>query len=172
MQPAGVVQRPASGLDAFRDLERFLSEAADAHLGLSELERGSERRARELARLELQSHVDSRGEGDLGEAIIVPGQDGCPLRLAYKRLHTRSVLTLFGELRITRMGYGAPGHQALHPLDVELGLPERIYSYECQRRLIRGVICGPFDEAIAGRRDDRGERAQTLGRADRARGRC
>ena len=149
MQPAGVVERPASGLEAFRDLERFLSEAADAHLGLSELERGSERRARELARLSLQSHVDCRGEGDLGEAIIVPGQDGRPLRLAYKRLHTRSVLTLFGELRIRRMGYGAPGHDALHPLDVELGLPERIYSYECQRRLIRGVICGPFDEAIA-----------------------
>ncbi len=148
MQTVGLPDGPASGAEAFRDLERFLSEAADARLGLSELERESERRVRELARLELQAHVDSRGEGDLGAAIIVPGQDGQPLRLAYKRLHTRSVLTLFGELRITRMGYGAPGHEALHPLDVELCLPERIYSYECQRRLIRGVICGPFDEAI------------------------
>jgi hypothetical protein len=149
MQPVGVAQQPASGAEAFRDLERFLSEAAEAHLGLSELERGSERRARELTRVELQAHVDSRGEGDVGAAIIIPAHEGQPLRLAYKRLHTRSVLTLFGELRITRMGYGAPGHNALHPLDVELCLPERIYSYECQRRLIRGVICGPFDEAIA-----------------------
>lgn len=71
------------------------------------------------------------------------------MRLAYKRLHTRSVLTLFGEVRVTRMGYGAPGHAAFHSLDAELCLPERIYSYECQRRLIRGAICGPFDEAIA-----------------------
>ena len=149
MQPVGVAQRPASGVEAFRDLERFLSEAAEAQLGLSELERGSERRCRELARLELQAHVDSRGERDVGAAIILPAHDGQPLRLAYKRLHTRSVLTLFGELRVTRMGYGAPGQRALHPLDVELCLPERIYSYECQRRLIRGVICGPFDEAIA-----------------------
>ncbi len=148
MRTVGLPDRPASGAEAFRDLERFLSEAADARLGLSELERGSERRVRELARLELQAHVDSRGDGDLGAAIIVPGEGGQPLRLAYKRPHTRSVLTLFGELRITRMGYGAPGHEALHPLDVELCLPERIYSYECQRRLIRGVICGPFDEAI------------------------
>ena len=95
--------------------------------------------------------MNSRGDGDLGAAIILPADphDGRPLRLAYKRPHTRSVLTLFGELRITRIGYGAPGHKALHPLDVELCLPERIYSYECQRRLIRGVICGPFDEAIA-----------------------
>ena len=149
MQTVGLPGGPASGLEAFQALERFLSDAAEAHLGLSELERGSERRSRELVRLSLQAHVDSRGEGDLGAAIIVRRQDGRPLRLAYKRLHTRSVLTVFGELRITRMGYGAPGHEALHPLDVELCLPERIYSYECQRRLIRGAICGPFDEAIA-----------------------
>ena len=122
MQTVGLPDGPASGAEAFRDLERFLSEAADARLGLSELERGSERRVRELARLKLQAHVDSRGEGDLGAAIIVPGQDGQPLKLAYRRPHTRSVLTVFGELRITRMGYGAPGHEALHPLDVELCL--------------------------------------------------
>lgn len=149
MEPVDVAQRPASALEAFRDLERFLSDGAEAHLGLSELERGAERRSRELVRLSLQAHVDARGEGDVGEAITVAGQDGQPLRLAYKRSHTRSVLTLFGELRVTRIGYGAPGHAAVHPLDAELRLPERIYSYECQRRLIRGAICGPFDEAIA-----------------------
>lgn len=148
MQTVGLPDGLASGLEAFRDLERFLSDAAVAHLGLSELERGSERRSRELVRLSLQAHVDSRGDGDVGEAIVVSGPDG-PVRLAYKRRHTRSVLTLFGEVRIERVGYGAPGHAAFHPLDAELCLPERIYSYECQRRLIRGVICGPFDEAIA-----------------------
>jgi hypothetical protein len=149
MQTVGLPHGPASGLEALRDLERFLSEAAEARLGLSELERGSERRSRELVRLSLQAHVDGRGEGDVGEAITIAGQDGRPVRLAYKRVHTRSVLTLFGELRITRVGYGAPGREAFHPLDAELCLPGRIYSYECQRRLIRGAICGPFDEAIA-----------------------
>ena len=34
-------------------------------------------------------------------------------------------------------------------LAAELRLPARIYSYECQRRLVRAVICGPFDEAIS-----------------------
>jgi hypothetical protein len=149
MRTVGSAQQPASGVEAFRDLERFLSEAAEAHLGLSELERGSERRSRELARVALQAHVHTRGEGDVGEAISIEGQDGQPVRLAYKRLHTRSVLTLFGEIRVTRIGYGSPGHAAFHPLDAELCLPERIYSYECQRRLTRSVICGPFDEAIA-----------------------
>jgi len=62
--------------------------------------------------------------------------------------HARPLLTLFGEVRITRIGYGAPGREAIHPLDAELRLPDRIYSYECQRRLMRVVICSPFDEAI------------------------
>jgi len=57
-------------------------------------------------------------------------------------------VTLFGEVRVTRVGYGARGREAIHPLDAQLRLPGRLWSYECQRRLIRAVICGPFDEAI------------------------
>ena len=67
---------PASGLEAFWDLERFLKDAAQARSGLSELERESERRGRELVRLALQAHIDSRGDGDVGAAIIVSAQDG------------------------------------------------------------------------------------------------
>jgi hypothetical protein len=148
MRSVGPALDEASGLHAFQELERFLEGAAQAHAGLGEIERGSERRGREIVRLLLQAHIDSRGEGDVGEAIVVDGPDG-PVRLAYRRCHTRAVLTLFGPVRISRIGYGAPGHKTIHPLDRELVLPERIYSYECQRRLIRTVVCSPFDEAIA-----------------------
>lgn len=140
---------PGSGIDAFQDLERWLSGQAAQLAGLSELERESERRGREILRLALQAHIDARGDGDVGDAIVLPGDDGGPVRLAYKRVHARPLVTLFGEVTVTRMGYGAPGHQAIHPLDAELQLPGRLWSYECQRRLIRAVICGPFDEAIA-----------------------
>jgi hypothetical protein len=139
---------PASGIEAFSELERFLQGAAKEQLQLGAVERESERRGRELVRLLLQAHIDARGDGDVGEAIIVQGPEG-PMRLGYKRRHTRPVVTLFGEVRITRMAYGAPGHEAIHPLDRELRLPRRIYSYECQRRLLRAVVCSPFDEAIA-----------------------
>ena len=145
-----LAEQPAagSGIDAFQDLERYLSAQVAAHAGLGEIERESERRGRELVRLCLQAHIDARGDGDVGQAIVVAGADG-PLRLAHKRVHCRPVVTLFGEVRVTRVGYGAPGHQAIHPLDAELMLPARIWSYECQRRLVRAVVCGPFDEAIA-----------------------
>jgi hypothetical protein len=138
---------PTSGIEAFRELERFLDGAVTQRLELGVLERESERRGRELVRLALQAHIDARGDGDVGEAILVEGPEG-PLRLAYKRPHTRAVLSVFGEVRVCRMGYGTPGRQAIHPLDAELCLPGRIYSYECQRRLMRAVICSPFDEAI------------------------
>lgn len=138
---------PSSGIDAFRDLERWLSGQAAQAAGLSQLERESERRGREILRLALQAHIDARGEGDVGEAIVVVGEQES-VRLAHKRLGTRPLVTLFGEVRVTRVGYGAPGREAIHPLDAELMLPGRLWSYECQRRLIRAVICGPFDEAI------------------------
>ncbi len=107
------------------------------------------RRGREILRLALQAHIDTRGEGDVGAAIVVAGDHGPPVRLAHERLRSRALVTLFGEVRVTRVGYGAPGHDAIHPLDAELMLPARMWSYECQRRLIKAVICGPFDEAIA-----------------------
>jgi len=138
----------ASGIDAFRDLERYLSGAVAANAGLPEIERESERRGREILRLALQAHIDARGDGDVGQAIVLAGEDG-PVRLAHKRVHCRAVMTLFGEVRVTRLGYGASGREAIHPLDAELMLPARIWSYECQRRLVKAVVWGPFDEAIA-----------------------
>ena len=148
MRSVGPALDEAGGLQAFGELERFLAQAGEARLALSDIERGAEPRGRELLRLLLQAHIDARGDGDVGEAIIVQLPEG-PVRLGYKRRYARPVLTLFGEVRVTRMGYAAPGHQAIYPLDRELRLPRRIYSYECQRRLMRAVVCSPFDEAIS-----------------------
>jgi hypothetical protein len=114
---------------------------------MTELERESERQGREIVRLALQAHIDARGDGDVGAAIVL--DEPTPVRLTHKRLHTRPLVTLFGEVRVTRMGYGTRGREAIHPLDAQLRLPGRLWSYECQRRLIRAVVCGPFDEAIA-----------------------
>lgn len=135
-------------LEAFCDLERFLASGAEARLGLSEIERESETRGREVVRLAIQAHLDARGDGDVGEAIVVEGPDG-PVRLGHKRAHSRQLVTLFGEVKTTRVGYGARGHASVHPLDAELRLPGRCYSYEFQRRLVKAAVRGPFDEAIA-----------------------
>ena len=96
----------------------------------------------------MQAHIDARGDGDIGEAIVLAGENG-PVRLTHKRVHTRPLVTLFGEVRVTRMGYSARDMRRSIRSTRELRLPGRLWSYECQRRLIRAVVCGPFDEAIA-----------------------
>ena len=45
-------------------------------------------------------------------------------------------------------GYGTPGQVSVHPLDAELCLPGRSYSYEVCRRLVGLAVLGPFDEAV------------------------
>lgn len=139
-------ERPA--LEALCELEAFLSRSAVGRAGLDELERESETRGRQVACLALQAHLNSLGDGDVGEAIVVEGESG-PVRLGYKRLHARSLLTLVGEVTLNRLGYGAPGQDSVHPLDAALRLPGRCYSYELQRRLVRVAVCGPFDEAVS-----------------------
>ncbi|MGH8296552.1 MAG: hypothetical protein ACRETZ_13820, partial [Steroidobacteraceae bacterium] len=139
-------RRPA--LEALCELEAFLANSTGGRAGFDELERQSERRGREVACRALQAHLDSLGDGDVGDAIIVEGELG-PVRLAYKRRHSRSLLSLVGEVTLNRVGYAAPGRDSVHPLDAALGLPARCYSYELQRRLVRLAVCGPFEEAVA-----------------------
>jgi hypothetical protein len=138
----------ALGRQAFWDLERWLDSDSCRHLGLLDVERETEWRGQELLRLLLQSHIDGRGTGDVGAALRVRSADGSEVLYTHKRLQVRSLVTVFGEVSVTRVGYGRPGHASLHPLDAELQLPARIYSYEIQRRLVKAAVQGPFDEAV------------------------
>ena len=140
-------ERARPALEALMDLESFLADAAEARLGFGEVETTSERKGRELLRVALQGHLDGRGSGDVGAAIVVDGPSGA-LRLSYKRTHKRRLLSIFGEVKIDRVGYGAPGAVSVHPLDAELRLPGRSYSYEVCRRLVRLAVLGPFGEAV------------------------
>ena len=142
-----VGNRAKTGRGALSELERYLQQAGRRRVGLSALERESVTRARRIARLSLQAHLAARGDGDLGAALVLDGPDG-PVRLAYKKRHTRRIVTMVGELTITRVGYVATGRPSVHPLDAELELPGRSFSYEVQTHLARAAVCGPFDEAV------------------------
>jgi hypothetical protein len=47
------------------------------------------------------------------------------------------------------MAYSCEGQRSIHPLDESLQLPERSFSYELQKRLIKAAIQGPFREATS-----------------------
>lgn len=133
---------------AFADLEHWLYSHTSAAHRLHVVEVEQERRGREVLRLMLQAHIDSRGDGSVGDGLAVR-QEGSTREIAYrhKRLRSRRLITLFGAVGITRMEYSSPGQRNLYPLDAVLGLPARSYSYEIQRRLVKAAVKGPFDEA-------------------------
>lgn len=142
----------------FHRLERWLYSEDTGGLSLREVEMGEEVRGRELLRLLLQAHVECRGVGDVGLAIEVFDGDGSAegLRYTHKRTHVRQLYTIFGLISIRRVGYGMPGKASLHPLDEALQLPARMFSYELQRRLVKKIVQGPFDEAIEAVRESTG----------------
>jgi hypothetical protein len=136
---------------AFKALEEWLLSEESGQLPLHEVEREQERRAREIHRLLLEAHVAQRGTGDVGPAVEVrsPTPPAPPAHQTHRRLDPRHPQTIFGEITVQRTGYRRPGAAAVHPLDEQLQLPARSFSYELQRRVIQAAIQGPFEEATA-----------------------
>ncbi|MGH9365519.1 MAG: ISKra4 family transposase, partial [Thermoanaerobaculia bacterium] len=123
----------------------FLKSSEAGELTESQLERAVGERIRELARRLIQAHVEERGPGDA--ACEVRGSDGVVRER--ERVHERGVQTIFGEVRVSRVGYGADGVRGLHPLDAELNLPEELYSLEVRRRAAEEAAKQSFDETVA-----------------------
>lgn len=118
-------------------------------MALHEVEVEEERQGREVLRLLFQTHIDLRGEGDVGEALeVIDTETGEKLLYTHKRMHARHLVSLFGTVSVTRVAYSLPGRPSVHPLDARLQLPARSLSYELQRRLVKAAVKGPFDEAL------------------------
>ena len=143
---------------AFVDLVNWILGCDAASRSLHEVETETSDRIREIARLLLQEHVESRGTGDVGEAIEIDAGDGICDVLSHRRVRERQYLSLFGPITIGRQTFGRRGRPGIAPLDEELSLPSRLYSYPLQRRLTTGVARGPFAEAVAGVEETTGTR--------------
>jgi len=133
----------------FALLEAWLNSAQVLQLPLHQVEAEQYTRSREVHRLLLQAHIQSRGTGDLGPALRVR-QDAGEVLYTHRRLSTRSLKTVFGPIEITRMGYSHAGSGGIYPLDTTLALPARLFSYELQRRLVKAAVQGPFQESVDG----------------------
>src|ERR1022692_4844698 len=132
----------------FHDLEQWMASASALQLPLHLVEQQQDPKGREVQRLLLQAHVRLRGAGDVGPAlVVVDGESLTPLQ--HRRIHRRTLKTVFGPIDIDRIGYGRRGHHSIHPLDAALQLPGRSFSYELQRRLAGAAIQGPFREATS-----------------------
>ena len=133
---------------AFHDLEQWLASPNTQTSPLHLVEQQQDLKGREVQRLLLQSHVDLRGPGDIGSSLRLAQGDSISL-FTHRRLQRRTLKTVFGEIHIDRMAYRCQGKPSIHPLDESLQLPQRSFSYELQKRLIKAAIQGPFREATA-----------------------
>jgi hypothetical protein len=98
----------------------------------------------------LQAFVDMAGTGDVGPTLTIagdaPGDQGQELpRLEH--LHTRPYLSIFGAMDIERTCYGHDRVEAA-PLDAQLHLPQRQYSYLLQQWLGAFVVDDAHAEAV------------------------
>ena len=129
---------------AFAETKAYLCSREAWQMSESDLERELDRRGRELMRKFLQGHFKQRGPG---EAVgPVAGADG--VERSERRVHQRTVETIFGTVQVGRTGYAHPGHESLHPLDASLNLPPERYSLEVRRRVAEAAASRSFDEAL------------------------
>jgi hypothetical protein len=145
-EPARIEEPFAAAREEYREIEAYLGSKETRGMRHSDLERELEKRGRELMRQLLQAHLEVRGPGEAEGPV--EGSDGVVRE--QERVHERGLETVFGEVKVERLGYGAEGTDSLHPLDAELNLPKELYSHEVRRRVAAAVAEGSFDKAVAG----------------------
>lgn len=128
----------------FEGLVIELGSSRTAAMTHSEVERLLGVRGTELLRRLYQGYLDAQGLGEVaGEVRAADGG----IR-THRRVDGRNLMTVFGRVRVTRMGYGARESTPLYPLDGELNLPGDSYSLGTRRRAVEEATKVSFDEAV------------------------
>ena len=133
---------------AFFELEKWCLSGDTLSLPIHEVECDLHGRCREVMRLMLQSHLDSRGREDVGAAIHRHDENGDVVILSHRRKADRDHRTVFGRVEVRRLGYSARGEDRICPADETLRLQERSYSYEVQRLSVIESVKGPYEESV------------------------
>jgi hypothetical protein len=131
----------------FALLQSWLASSNALQLPLHQIESQQQAKGREVQRLLLQTHLQQRGNGDVGPALYIQQHDGEAI-YSHRRLGARSITTVFGSVELVRMGYSRPGAPSIFPLDHALTLPARSFSYELQRRLVKAAVQNPFLDSV------------------------
>jgi len=141
----GYVEKPFDAArEKFEEIVDRLRSPAALEMAHGELETLINAEGMELLRQLLQGHLDFRGVGDVGTAVA--GTDG--VVRTHRRLGSRSLMSVFGEVNVTRMRYGGRGTTSLHPLDAELNLPVEVYSHGVRKRVAQEVANNSYDETV------------------------
>jgi hypothetical protein len=92
----------------------------------------------------MQLYFAQRGTGDVGPAIT--RADGAVLPRE-QTLRGRDYFSLFGKFAVPRTCYRMPGAPGIFPLDAQVNLPARCYSYFLQEWMTMFAVEHPFQES-------------------------
>src|SRR5437016_12687795 len=88
----------------FARLEAWLASSHTLQLPLHQIESQQQTKGREVQRFLLQAHLQLRGYGDVGPALLVPHAPGERV-YPHRRPRTRCLTTIFGPVEIHLMRY-------------------------------------------------------------------
>lgn len=148
-----VMEAQAHRLAQAFDAAKAKFDTVVAHLGSeragemthSEAERFVKEEGTEVLRLLYEGFLTAQGDG----VVAGPVQDAEGTERTHHRLEGRNLMTIFGRVRVDRMGYGAREMSPLRPLDGELNLPADLYSFGTRRRVAEEVAKNSFAESVA-----------------------
>jgi hypothetical protein len=139
---------PTSSFDEaavlFAGLVERLRSPLNMHATHDEIERLVKKDGFEILRQLIQGHLDERHAAEHREPMV--GRDGVMRRPLRER--ERRLITIFGEVEVTRELLAAPCRDSLMPLDAELNLPSTSYSFEVARRVAEEASRGSFLDVV------------------------
>jgi hypothetical protein len=133
----------AEGEQALQALLKFVTESAD-QLEAHEAEKGIFKRLLPIGLAAMKLYFAQRGTGDVGPAITQADGEMLPRE---KLLRGRDYFSIFGKFKVARTCYRTPGEPGLFPLDAQVNLPERCYSYFLQEWMTVFAVEHPFKES-------------------------
>jgi hypothetical protein len=138
------------GLKTFWSVVEHLQHAAEKQQPIHQVEQTLFRNLLVIGRWLLQAFLDMAGTGDVGPTLTLAGEAPPDQDQELPRLeqpHKRPYLSIFGVLDIARTCYGHDRVEAA-PLDAQLHLPQRQYSYRLQQWLGSFVVDDAHAEAV------------------------
>ena len=133
----------AEGEQALQALLQFARDNAgtlEAHAA----EKGIFKRLLPIGLAAMKLYFAERGTGDVGPAVT--RADGV-LLTREKPLRGRDYFSIFGKFAVARTCYRTPGEPGIFPLDAQVNLPERCYSYFLQEWMTLFEVEHPFKES-------------------------
>jgi hypothetical protein len=143
---ATAIEHYADALAQFEHLLGCLSHEESQRMTHGELEALVQAQGSELLRRLIQGHFDQRcAQEPVRERVV--GAEGIA-RTQRREGCKRRLETRFGEVIVTRRGYGGRDLESVFPLDAELNLPPDKYSHGLREMILQEVVGGSFDEAV------------------------